>query len=209
MPMLTYILYYFLKTKKISSDLLSYKKELEKINTEVDSQLEAFNKKVGEFIFKKEVFNNNFIVVDNSLRQLGNNLGKLSSTLYSANKEVTVLNKKYLQQEKNSKEFFVKKIPEFELKVWNDTYKKILDQFKEHENKYVEFRDRLEKANPNSVNPGIMTWADSQDPDLKIWNNLRSVMDDIAIYDLNQQQIVYNINTLSREIDSLEKYLMC
>jgi hypothetical protein len=117
MPMLTYILYYFLKTKKISSDLLSYKKELEKINTEVDSQLEAFNKKVGEFIFKKEVFNNNFIVVDNSLRQLGNNLDKLNSTLYSANKEVTVLNKKYLQQEKNSKEFFVKKIPEFELKV--------------------------------------------------------------------------------------------
>ena len=207
MPLLTYILYYFLKHKTINADLLAYKRQLEVINKEINDQLNNCNREILKFVRNKDVFNNNTTVVNNSLQQLEYIIKKLNSALHSASTQMSIMHDKYLQEEKNSQNYFKREIKEFNLKVWEGTYLKILSQLKKHEDMFQMWEKELPLANPNTVQPLILTHNDLNDDHLKVYKDLSPIWDKIVVYDLNPKPILDNFDILSRELDHLEKYI--
>lgn len=200
-------MYYFLKHKKISSDLLSYKRELEAINKEINDQLNNCNKEILNFVRNKNIYDNNKIVINNSFEQLKYVINKLNSTLNLASIQTNVMRDKYKEEVGNSLNYYIKEKRGFDLKPWQDTYNKIIVQFREHQDKFREWETELRLVNPHVLQPLIIKHADIYDKDLKVFNSLNPIWNKIIDYDLNQKPILDNLDILSRELDSLEKYI--
>lgn len=109
-------MYYFLKHKKISSDLLSYKRELEAINKEINDQLNNCNKEILNFVRNKNIYDNNKIVINNSFEQLKYVINKLNSTLNLASIQTNVMRDKYKEEVGNSLNYYIKEKRGFDLK---------------------------------------------------------------------------------------------